>query len=194
MNLELDPSTVALVMIDLQLGILALPLQPHGPGDVLTSCERLGLAFAAAGATIVTVTVGFSPDGGDRVPGLVDQPMTLPAGGLPASWSTLDPRVAALPAAVSIRKHGWSAFYGTDLDLQLRRRGISTIVLCGIATNFGVESTARDAWHHGYSTVVASDCCSSVAPGLHDFALNSVLPRVSRVRGSAEIIAALHVG
>jgi nicotinamidase-related amidase len=79
----------------------------------------------------------------------VDHPTPLPAGGLPAGWSDL---VGGLAEAgdIGITKWQWGAFYGTELDLQLRRRGIRTIVLAGIATNFGVESTARQAWEHSY--------------------------------------------
>ncbi|HVI20191.1 MAG TPA: isochorismatase family protein, partial [Gaiellales bacterium] len=61
--------------------------------------------------------------------------MSLPAGGLSGDWATLVPEVSALPARVRITKRQQSAFYGTELDLQLRRRGISTVLLCGIATN-----------------------------------------------------------
>jgi nicotinamidase-related amidase len=64
-------------------------------------------------------------------------------------------------------------------------------VLGGIATNFGVEQTARDAWHHNYAVVVAEDACTSVGPDLHRFSIGKVLPRVARVRSTAEIVAAL---
>ena len=77
------------------------------------------------------------------------------------------------------------------LDLQLRRRGITHAIFGGIATNFGVESSARDAWQHNYTAVIAEDACSSVGPDLHRFAIEKTLPRVSLIRSSAEIIAAL---
>jgi nicotinamidase-related amidase len=90
-----------------------------------------------------------------------------------------------------ITKRQWSAFHGTELDLQLRRRGIRNLVLGGIATNFGVEPTARDAWQLGYATVVAEDACTSLGAPLHEFAITATLPRVSRVRMVADIVAAL---
>jgi nicotinamidase-related amidase len=101
------------------------------------------------------------------------------------------PEIAALHGGVVITKRQWSAFHGTELDLQLRRRKITSIVLGGIATNFGVESTARDAWQHGYEVVIAEDMCSSMGAGLHEFAMQKILPRVGRIRSTADILSAL---
>src|SRR6185295_13028044 len=97
----------------------------------------------------------------------------------------------AQPGDLRITKRQWSAFYGTELDLQLRRRGITTIVLGGIATNFGVESTARDAWQHNYAVVIAEDASTSLGADLHRFAVEKLLPRVARVRSTQEIIEAV---
>src|SRR4029077_3285334 len=132
-------------------------------------------------------------DQADRPPQAVDTPMQLPPGGLPPDWSELAPEIAALPAASVITKRQWGAFHGTELDLQLRRRGITTIVLGGIATNFGVESTAREAWQHNYAVVVAEDACTSLGEDLHRFSIEKVLPRVARVRKAAEIMSALQL-
>lgn len=191
MDLTLDPASTALVLIDLQNGTLAFPLAPYGRDALVARAAGLGQAFAAAGAPIVVVTIGFSPDGADRLTQAVDVPMLLPEGGLPADWSDLAPEIAGLPTAVAITKRQWSAFHGTELDLQLRRRGIRSVVVAGIATNFGVESTARDAWQRGYVVIVAEDACTSLEADLHHFAVTKTLPRVSRVRQSGEIAAAL---
>lgn len=83
------------------------------------------------------------------------------------------------------------AFYGTDLDLQLRRRGLKTIVLCGIATEFGVESTARDAYERGYEQVFAEDAMTGRSAESHANSVTHVFPRMGRVRSTAEIVAAL---
>ena len=74
---------------------------------------------------------------------------------------------------------------------ELRRRGIDTIVLAGIATNFGVESTAPEAWQHNYAVVVAEDACTSMGPDMHRFAVEKILPRIARVRSTAEILGAM---
>jgi nicotinamidase-related amidase len=191
MPLALDPKTTVLVLIDLQNGIVARQLSPHDRTGVVANAIRIAEVLAAAGGIIVPVHVAFSPDGGDRLRQETDQSMPIPPGGLPADWADLIPEVRTLPAAVVITKRQWSAFHGTELDLQLRRRGVKTILLCGIATNFGVESTARDAWQLGYDVVIAEDACTSMGDNMHDFAIRHILPRVSRIRSTDEIVAAL---
>ena len=189
--LDLDPKTTALVIVDLQHGILSIPLTPYDGAHVLARSVELGHAFAAAGGVIALVHVDYSEGYADRPNQPADAPMRLPPEGLPPDWATLAPEVAALPAQVRITKRQQSAFFGTELDLQLRRRGVATVVICGVATNFGVEATARDAHNLNYAVVIASDACSSVAPDMHEFAVTRILPRIARVRASSDIIAAV---
>ncbi len=191
MTLSLDPKTTALVLVDVQNGTLAMPLAPHDRGEVVAAAARLGRAFAAVGAPIIVVRVAFAADGSDRPQGSTDVPMILPEGGFPEGWADLAAEIEALPAVARITKRQWSAFHGTELDLQLRRRGLRNVVVGGIATNFGVESTVRDGWQAGYAMIVAEDACSSVGDGMHEFAVVRTLPRVSRVRTVDEIVAAL---
>jgi nicotinamidase-related amidase len=193
MALTLDPRTCALVLIDLQKGILASPLAPYGVAQIVANAIALGRGLKEAGGTVVAVRVAFANDSADRLKQEVDAPSPVPAGGMPAGWSELAPEIDSLQPDVIITKRQWSAFYGTELDLQLRRRGITTIVLGGVATNFGVESTARDAWQHNYGVVIAEDACSSMGADLHQFSVEKVLKRVARVRSTAEILAGLAV-
>src|SRR3546814_10758135 len=86
----------------------------------------------------------------DALPISIDQASPAAKGPLMENWFELDEGLAR-PTDLRITKHQWGAFYGTDLDLQLRRRRIETVVIGGIATNFGVESTARAAHEHGYA-------------------------------------------
>src|SRR5699024_5380417 len=129
---------------------------------VIENSVKIGRACNAAGLFVVPVRVMFAPDGADRLQQPVDAPMMMPPGGLPPDWGDLTEEVAALRSEILITKRQWGAFHGTELDLQLRRRGITTIILCGIATNFGVEQTAREAWQSGYAVVVPEDACTSV--------------------------------
>jgi nicotinamidase-related amidase len=92
---------------------------------------------------------------------------------------------------VLITKRQWGAFGGTDLEQQLRQRGIRTIVLGGIATNYGVESTARAAVGLGFELVVVEDATTSLSEALHRFPYEHIFPRIGRVRTTAEVIAAL---
>src|SRR5262249_27046914 len=149
----------ALVLIDLQKGIATGPREPRPAAEVVEAGKALAERFRAVHAPVVLVHVGWDPDYGDALKQQVAQPMPRPPGGLPPEFMELVDGLEG-PRDIVVRKRQWGAFYGTDLDLQLRRRGISTIVLAGIATNFGVESTARDAWERGYGLVVVEDGCT----------------------------------
>ena len=189
--MSLTPAFTAVVIVDLQQGIVGLPMTPHSSAEVVARSVKLGRTLAAAGGTVVLVNVDYSAGFADRPQGSVDAPLNLPPEGLPDGWAALLPEVAQLPTTVQITKRQHSAFFGTELDLQLRRRRIENVIVTGLATNFGVEGTARDAYSLNYAVVIASDACSSTAVGLHDFAIANVLPRVARVRTTADILHAL---
>ncbi|WP_118134944.1 hydrolase [Oceanicella sp. SM1341] len=186
---RLLPAAAALVLIDLQEGILSMPLAPRSGSEVLAAARPVAERFRAAGAPVVLVRVGWAADFADAPPQAVDQPLPRPEGGLPEGWGRLAPGLER-PGDLVITKRHWGAFHGTELDLQLRRRGVRSIVLGGIATNFGVESTARAAWEHGYDVVLAEDLCTSVSAELHEMSLRAVMPRISRVRLSGDILLA----
>jgi nicotinamidase-related amidase len=182
----LNSKTTALVLIDLQKGAIGGTLAPHSRADIVKSGSELARRFRAAGATVVLVNVTFAPDFKDAPLQAVDRPFTPPAGGFPADFGEL---VDGLKGAgdICITKRQWGAFYGTELDLQLRRRGIQTIVLAGFATNFGVESTARQAWEHGYSLIFAEDATTSMSAEMHAFSMNNILPRLGKISKAADI-------
>ena len=183
-KITLDPKTTALVLIDLQNGIVGRATQPRSGPDTLAAGKALAEHFRAAVAPVVLVRVTFAADFADAPPSNVDEPMI--GGNLPDGWDQLAPGLAQA-GDILVVKRNWGAFHGTELDLQLRRRGVKTIVLGGIATNFGVESTAREAWQHGYDVVVAEDATASVSVELHEMAIRHILPRLARVRSSAAI-------
>ena len=187
---SLDPRTTALVLVDLQKGILGFPLAPHSGAAVLQVGAQLAKRFRAAGATVVLTRVTWSRNFADALQQPVDRPLPGPAE-LPSGWSDFPAELEENAGDIIITKRQWGAFHGTELDLQLRRRGIKTIVLGGIATNMGVESTARQAWEHGYEIVFADDAISSINPELHSFAMQSIFPIIGRVRRSADIMASV---
>ena len=189
--LALEPRRTAIVVIDLQKGIAGMPGgAPHLKPAVIANCARLLAAARAAGAQPVLVHVGGSPDGADRVHTLTDQPMRS-LGALPPDWSELIPEIDRQPGDIVILKRQWGAFYGTDLDLQLRRRGLTTIVICGISTEAGVESTARDAYERGYELIFAEDAMTSMIAESHANSVGRIFPRIGRVRSTEQILAAL---
>ena len=187
--LELTAAKSALVVVDLQAGILARPTAPHGSADVLERSAQLCARFRAAGAQIVLVRVSFAADGSDALSQPCDEPMVRAA--RPPGWDVLSPALGSADRDIHITKHQWGAFYGTELDLQLRRRGITTLVMCGISTNFGVESTARDGWERGYSIVFAEDAMASFDATAHAFAVKNIFVRLGRVRSTADVLAGL---
>ena len=180
-----DPATTALVLIDLQNGIVGLNCAPLTGPEVVATARDLAARFREAGAPVVLVHVGWRSDA-ERASTAVDMPAKSPPGGLPAEWSQLVDGLRE-PGDIVVLKHHWGAFTGTDLDLQLRRRGVKTIVLAGIATNFGVESTARSAWELSYDTVIVEDATTGLSAELHAFAFANIFPHIAKVTTADEL-------
>jgi nicotinamidase-related amidase len=96
------------------------------------------------------------------------------------------------PGDIVITKRQWGAFYGTELDLELRRRGITAVILCGISTNIGVESTARFAYEYGYNQVFAEDAImAALSAEEHVLTVTKIFPRIGLVRQTGDILADL---
>jgi nicotinamidase-related amidase len=188
---ELDPHT-ALVLIDLQQGIGAM-----APADLIDpvadAAGRLAAGFRARGLPVVLVRVEFSADLGDfprnRATAAVPPPATLPAG-----FAQILPAVGRRPEDLLVTKRQPGAFYGTDLDLQLRRRGVTGIVLGGVFTSIGVESTARAGYDHGYNITFAADAMADRNPAAHEHSVRTVFPRYGEVGDVASILRLLPVG
>lgn len=188
-ELKLDPQHTAIVVIDLQKGITGLPGNPHPAAAVVANSVRLLKQARRVGVQPVLVHVGGARNGADRLHQTADQAMRM-TGPLPPDWSELIPDLEQQPSDIVILKRQWGAFYGTDLDLQLRRRALDTMVLCGIATEFGVESTARDGYERGYELVFAADAMTGLTAESHANAIERIFPRIGRVRRTEEIVAA----
>ncbi|MEU3841354.1 hydrolase [Streptomyces sp. NPDC028635] len=184
----LDPRT-ALVVIDLQAGIAAAPVQPHPGADVVARAARLADAFRERGLPVVLVRVSFGADGADAVPGRTEAPRA--GGARPEGWDVIVPELAGHAGDITVTKHNWGAFHGTDLDVQLRRRGVTQIVLTGIATSIGVESTARAAHEHGYHVTLATDAMSDMDAEAHSNSVRRIFPRLGETGTTEEILELL---
>ncbi|MET9256287.1 hydrolase [Streptomyces sp. NPDC003717] len=184
----LDPRT-ALVVIDLQAGIVAAPVVPYPGAEVVARSAELADAFRARGLPVVLVRVSFAADGADAAPGRTE------AGGAggprPQGWDVVVDDLAGRPGDITVTKHNWGAFHGTDLDVQLRRRGVTQVVLTGIATSIGVESTARAAHEHGYHVTLATDAMSDMDAEAHDNSVRRIFPRLGESGSTAEILELL---
>lgn len=188
-DLTLDPTTTALVLIDLQRGIAGGTTVPHAAADVITRGAQLARAFRASGATVVLVHVDPGPNGILFPRVTADVPR--PAFAMGPGWSDLVPELERAESDVVVLKHQPSAFYGTDLEIQLVRRGIRTIVLGGISTNVGVEATARAANERAYDLVFVEDAMAAREADLHDHAVRRYFPTIGRVRRTDDVLAAL---
>src|SRR5579864_4632088 len=178
-----EPSS-ALVVIDLQKGIVARDAQPHGTARVLQNAQSLVETFRRKGRLVVFVHVAFSGDWADALQLPADAPMAFAK---PAQdWSDIAPQLGPKPDDVIVTKRQWGAFYGTDLDLQLRRRSITHLVLCGISTELGVESTARDAAERNYRLLFVEDAMSAMrSADDHHHACTRIFPLIGFVRTTA---------
>jgi len=187
---NIDKTKTAIVVIDLQKGIASRETQPHSAKTVIENTAQLLKVFRKNNMPVFLVRVATSPDQKDRLNVITDT--TWSGGGqMPADWSDLVPELEKENSDIIITKKQWGAFYGTELDLQLRRRKIDTIVLCGIATCMGVESTARFANEYGYNQIFAEDAMSSMSKEEHEHTVNKIFPRLGLVRKTKEILETL---
>jgi len=187
-SLHLDSHTTALILVDLQHGIVSRQTAPYEANDVVSKGAHLARLFREKGATVVYVRVDLA----DMLQLPVDAPLRDPNSPPPP------PQASELVSAAGVRdedlvvtKRQWGAFFGTNLEKQLRERGIQTVVLGGIATNFGVESTARAAAGLGFAVVVAEDATTSFNQEAHHFAMKTIFPRLGRVRTVDQICAGI---
>ncbi len=187
-DLNINKQNTALVVIDLQKGIASRNTLPHTAQEVIANSARLVKAFRGKRMPVFLVHVQGSRE--TMLNAVSDETLPRPAS-MPADWADFVDDVAPTPEDIVITKRQWGAFYGTDLDLQLRRRGIDTIVLCGIATDYGVESTARFAYEYGYQQIFAEDAMASMSEEQHNAAVKFVFKRMGRVRKTDEILGQL---
>jgi nicotinamidase-related amidase len=178
----------ALVMIDLQKGILALPTL-LSQGDIQNRARQLAAAFRAHSLPVVRVKVAWSPDGGDLPPGrvLMPGPQTVPSAG----YSEFPEDFLPQPDDLVVVKRHWGAFTGTELDLQLRRRGVTQIVLAGISTSMGVESTARSAWEHSYNLIFVEDAITDVDAASHAHTFGKIFPHLGEIATTEQLVGTL---
>ena len=186
-ELQLDPKKTALVLIDLQNAIVGMNTAPYTAAQVIANSKKLAEAFRAVGAPVIYVRVDIN----DFMKLPVDQPSNMGDKPIPAVASEIAPSADFQPGDTLVTKRHWGAFAGTDLEQQLKARGVDTVVLTGISTNIGVESTARQGTGLGFAFVVVEDACSAQDAEQHRFAFETIFPRLARVRTTDEVVAAL---
>jgi nicotinamidase-related amidase len=184
--LKLDAASTALILVDLQRGIVGMQTAPHAALSVVENGAALAKALREKGAKIVYVRVDLNDF--LRLP--VDLPHGIPDN-TPVAASEIVPEAGLQPDDLIITKRHWGAFAGTKLEEELHKAGVKTVVLGGISTNIGVETTARQAAGLGFAVVVAEDACTDRDAATHQNSCEKIFPRLGRVRTTAEVIEAL---
>jgi nicotinamidase-related amidase len=192
---ELDPRHTALLIVDMQRGAFegnderARLLRQSGIAERLADVAR---AARAAGAMVVYVMNTRRADGADQASVPTDAGTAgsgRPVEGTPG-WQVVDV-LRPEPSDFSVIKRRRNAFHGTDLDLLLRARGITTLVVGGQRTTIGVESTVRDAHDYDYAMIVLRDGCGGVPDDEQAWAMERIFPGIARLRTCAEVAALL---
>jgi len=165
---KLDP-VAALVVIDLQKGVVGFPTV-HPIGQIVARTAQLARAFRQRGLPVVLVNVA------GMAPGRTDAGM--PKFAFPPDWAELVPELDQHPNDHLITKQRWGAFIGTSLHDDLRHRGVTQIVLTGVATSIGVESTARSAYDFGYNVALVVDAMTDRDADSHRQSVEKVFPRL----------------
>jgi ureidoacrylate peracid hydrolase len=201
---ELSAATTGLVLFDALNGYL----HPASPAkvtflaerNILANLSRLLAGARRAGLTTFYPSGAHAADGSDTVARLTDTDMDLQPGGGPdkpiaprfhkaSNDAEIAPEVAPQPGDVVVPKQRWSSFHQTHLDLQLRVRGIDTIVIAGGSTDVGIASTLFAARDLDYGIVVIRDGCYSARGDNNEFFLERVFPRMGRVMTVDEAVA-----
>lgn len=192
MDLALDLARTALVVIDVQDGIAFKgEATSNTPEQLVARNNELASAMKNTAAQIVLVRV--KNDGAEGFNPVTDAPYT-PARPLSTEATRLSLDIATDETAenvIVVNKHNWGAFYGTDLDVQLRRRSIDTIILTGIATSIGVDTTAREAAQRGYNLVFVPEAMTDRTVQGHDASVEVIFPRLGKIRTVAEVKTAI---
>src|SRR5580698_5122114 len=174
----LDPKT-ALIVVDLQKGIINSPFIHPVAGVIERNCALLG-AFRQRELPVVLANVA----GG--APGRTEQPRRFST--LPEGFSDLLPELDRQPSDIVVTKRTWGAFASTDLEAQLKATGVTQVVVTGIATGTGVEATARQAYELGFNVTLAIDAMTDARPEAHEYSLAHVFPRLGETGSTQDIL------
>jgi nicotinamidase-related amidase len=174
----LDPKTV-LIVVDLQKGIIDMSFT-HPIADVIERNRALLDAFRRYDLPVVLVNVA----GG--APGRTEQPRRYST--FPKGFSDLIPELDRQPSDIVVTKRTWGAFASTDLEAQLKAKGVTQVVVTGVATGTGVEATARQAYEAGFNVTLATDAMTDARSGAHEYSLAHVFPRLGETASTQDIL------
>ncbi|MBB5341756.1 cysteine hydrolase [Tunturiibacter gelidoferens] len=176
-----DPKT-ALVIIDLQNGIVAM-LTAHPVGGVVKHASLLADAFRRHDLPVVLVNVSAG------APGRTEEAPRVRE--FPAGWTDLVPELNQQPRDHTVTKRTWGAFTNTGLEEHLKKLGVTQVVVAGVATSSGIESTARQAHENGFNVTLAVDAMTDMNLDAHINSITRVFPRLGETGTTKEIVALL---
>ena len=188
-DLSFDPKSTALVLVDLQNFTVGMKTVPISGREVLANAIRLAEACRRAGILVVLIRVGHE-----------DNLMPHPSPKIDASFGSFQLEADAKeiaaelgpkPRDVIVHKYKWGAVHGTNLGTHLRRRGIRTLIMGGLVTNVGVDTTMRQAQERGYDQILVEDATAAMSAEEHDYVLKFIAPRLSCVRSAEAVLAAI---
>jgi nicotinamidase-related amidase len=172
-------SKTALIVIDLQQGIVAYPTV-HPIGGVVQHASALAEAFRRLRLPVVLVqAVGSSP-------GRTEQPRS--GGPRPSGWADFIPELGQQPEDHTVSKRQWGAFTDTGLAAHLKDLGVTQVVIAGVATSIGVESTARQAHEAGFNVTLAVDAMTDTNLDAHLNSTTRIFPRLGETGTTREIL------
>jgi nicotinamidase-related amidase len=183
----LDPSRTALLVMDYQPGIVG---RIEDSEALVGRAQAALAAVRAAGATVGYVRVGFTDEDFAALPDEAPMARVKAAGRAmhaDAPETQVDPRVAPAAGDIVVRKTRVGPFLTTDLDQQLRARGVDTLLLAGISTSGVVLSTVRDAHDRDYRLYVIADATADPLPDVHEALIEKILPRQAEVIEVADL-------
>lgn len=178
---KLDPNTT-LILIDLQKGIVGMPTV-HPATEIVSRAAQLACAFRARHLPVVLVHVTGRPAGRTEA--------GIPNVLRPADWADLVPELEQQPNDFVVTKKSLGAFTGTPLDEYLRERGVTQVVIAGIATSVGVESTARSAYDLGYNVTLVVDAMTDRDPDAHRLSIEKIFPRLAETGTTDDVLELL---
>ncbi|MFQ6192814.1 cysteine hydrolase family protein [Streptomyces sp. NPDC000405] len=190
----LDPAHTALLVMDFQPAILAALPESGDREDLLGRVEGAIADIRAKGGTIAYVRVGFTEADWDAIPAVNKSFGPLAQHRVmhhedPAT--AIHERLAPQDGDIIVRKTRYGGMSTTDLDQQLRERGITTLVVSGVSTSGAVLSTVIDAADRDYQLYVLSDGVADPDTEVHSVLLHQVLPSRAHVVDTAELHALL---
>ena len=182
---ELDKKT-ALVLIDLQKGIVGRPLAPNPVETVLENAALLVAAFRKAGLPVVVVNVIPPANPASR-----RSEAKMPQMQLSEDWAEIVPEIKVQDNDIRITKHTWNAFYNTTLNEELKKAGVTGIVMAGVSSSIGVEGTARAAYERGYNLTFAMDAITDTNEKAHENSFTVIFPRMGEIDTTKAIVEKL---